>query len=65
MRNGAKPMAALLLIATALHGCGRSDQDEGVGGVTKGEADALNEAAQMLDSRAANVQAALRNGAAE
>ncbi|MGE0776593.1 MAG: hypothetical protein AB7L36_16345 [Sphingomonadaceae bacterium] len=59
-RKAAFALAASLL----LHGCGASD-DAGVGGVTAGEAQALNEAAAMLDERAANVQQALEveNGA--
>lgn len=40
-------LAALTLILT---GCGTQDED-GVGGVSASEARALNEAAEMLDSR--------------
>lgn len=39
---------ASLLLAT---GCGKSDDDPGPGGVTVGEARALDEAAQMIDAR--------------
>jgi hypothetical protein len=35
----------------ALAGCGQSDTDPGPGGVTVGEARALDEAAEMLDHR--------------
>lgn len=41
----------LLLAALALSGCGESDSDPGPGGVTVGEARALEEAAAMLDER--------------
>lgn len=50
-------MTALFLIP--LSGCGASDEDQDVGGVTAGEARALNEAAAMLDRQADNVQSAL------
>jgi hypothetical protein len=49
-------MATRIIFALAasaflcLSGCDQSG-DDGVGGVTKGEARALNEAAEMLDSR--------------
>lgn len=39
--------AAILSLAS----CGRPDTDDGPGGVTVGEAEALDEAAEMLDSR--------------
>ena len=42
---------SLLLAALALSGCGQSDSDPGPGGVTVGEARALDEAAAMLDER--------------
>lgn len=42
--------AAIILAVTALSSCGASESD-GVGGVTASEARALNEAAEMLDSR--------------
>lgn len=41
--------AGMLLIMLAA--CGGSDNDPGVGGVTAGEAQALNDAAEMLDER--------------
>jgi len=41
------PLAALL----ALAGCGSNDTDPGPGGVTVAEAKALDEAAEMIDSR--------------
>lgn len=43
----------------SLAGCGASDEERDVGGVTVGEARALNEAASMLDQRADNARAAL------
>lgn len=43
----------------ALSGCGAPDNDPGVGGVTAGEAQALNDAAEMLDQSYANTAAAL------
>ncbi|RJF90444.1 hypothetical protein [Sphingomonas cavernae] len=45
-----------LLVATA--GCGASDNDPGAEGVTTGEVQALNDAAEMLDD--ANNSAAAR-----
>lgn len=41
----------LLLCVLALSACGSSDSDPGPGGVTVGEARALDEAAAMLDER--------------
>jgi hypothetical protein len=41
----------LPLCLLALAGCGSSDSDPGPGGVTMGEARALDEAAAMLDQR--------------
>lgn len=43
--------AGFLLIVLALAACGKSDSDPGPGGVTVGEARALDEAAAMLDER--------------
>jgi hypothetical protein len=43
----ALPATALLLLA----GCGKKDSDPGPGGVTVGEARALDEAAEMLDKQ--------------
>ncbi|MEY4237864.1 MAG: hypothetical protein RL339_465 [Pseudomonadota bacterium] len=45
--------AALLtaLAALALAGCGKADNYAGPGGVSVGEAKALDEAAQMLDAQ--------------
>ena len=42
---------AVLPVAMALVACGAADNDPGPGGVTVGEARALDEAADMLDSR--------------
>ncbi|MBB6123162.1 hypothetical protein [Sphingobium subterraneum] len=44
-------LVLIALASAALTGCGSSGEDDGVGGVTQGEARALNEAAEMLDSR--------------
>ena len=46
-------IATLLLAAaaTALSACGPADNDPGPGGVTVGEARALDEAAEMLEER--------------
>ena len=43
--------AALLLPLLALAGCEKADNAPGPGGVSMGEARALDEAAQMLDAR--------------
>jgi hypothetical protein len=40
-----------LFAVAALAACGKSDNDSGPGGVTVGEARALDEAAQMLEQR--------------
>lgn len=45
--------ASLALALLALGACSESDLSPGPGGVTKGEARALDEAAAMLDERAA------------
>lgn len=55
--------AALCLLALAA--CGQSDDAQGVGGLSKSEADALNRAASMLDEQANDAQAALNGNAAE
>lgn len=41
----------LLACVLALSACGKSDSDPGPGGVTVGEARALDQAAAMLDER--------------
>ena len=41
-------LAALLMLTT---GCDRTDNEPGPGGVTVGEAKALDDAAEMLESR--------------
>ena len=43
--------APLLIALLALAACGKSDTDPGPGGVTMGEARALDEAAAILDER--------------
>lgn len=40
-----------LLAALALASCGKADNDSGPGGVSVGEAKALDEAAEMLDAQ--------------
>lgn len=57
--------ASAVLCLLALAACGQSDDAQGVGGLSKGEADALNQAASMLDERANDAQAALNGNAAE
>jgi hypothetical protein len=54
-----KRLSAVLMAVLALTGCGDNDNAEGPGGVTVGEARALNEAAEMLDARADNTASAL------
>ncbi|MGX7896354.1 hypothetical protein [Tsuneonella sp. HG222] len=46
-----RPLAAALALAAGLAGCGQNDTDPGPGGVTVGEARALDEAAAMLEER--------------
>lgn len=48
-----------------LSGCGASDDSDGVGGVTAREADALNEAAEILDDRAEVAAEALAGNMSE
>ena len=59
MVQSAKLSFLALLAMLPLAGCGASDEGSGVGGVTSGEANALNEAAAMLDKRADNARSAL------
>lgn len=40
-----------LVVLLALAGCGKADNEPGPGGVTVGEAKALDEAAQMLEDQ--------------
>lgn len=47
MIRGASLLAAFVLLG----GCGESDSDPGPGGVSVGEARALDEAAEMLDQQ--------------
>lgn len=56
---------AVLALFMGLSACGASEEDAAVGGVTAGEAKALNEAAAILDARANNVAAALRGDGAD
>ena len=46
------------LAALALTGCGKADNDAGPGGVSVGEAKALDEAAQMLEAQRLPAEAA-------
>lgn len=55
-------LAAALLCLTVAGGCSDSENGSGVGGVSPGEARALNEAAEMLDSRPAPPEQPLTNG---
>ena len=47
------PRLIILACLLALPSCGSNDNDPGPGGVTVGEAEALNQAAEMLDERLA------------
>lgn len=47
------PRLIVLVCLLALPSCGSNDNDPGPGGVTIGEAEALNQAAEMLDERLA------------
>lgn len=53
--------AAALLISTALtlSACGTSDNDPGPGGVSVGEAKALDEAAEMIEAKRLPQEAAV------
>lgn len=48
MRNLCLPITIALLLLAA---CGKADNDPGPGGVTVGEARALDEAAEMIEQR--------------
>lgn len=50
-RMGTATAVSALLALAPLASCGQSDGDPGPGGVTVGEARALDEAAEMLDAR--------------
>lgn len=54
--------AAFLVLPLVLAGCGSNDTDPGPGGVTVAEAKALDEAAEMIDSRKPPAEA-LEDGA--
>ena len=43
--------SAPLLVVLALAGCGKADNEPGPGGVTVGEARALDEAAEMIEAQ--------------
>lgn len=53
-----------LALAPALTACGPSDNDPGPGGVTVGEARALDEAAAMIDERQTPAEVLAREPAA-
>lgn len=57
-KTGAVGAVALAALSFALGSCGPAENDPGPGGVTVGEARALDEAAEMLDERQANPDAA-------
>ena len=66
MRNGRGRTEAMsgvvaLLGVLALVACGQSDDAQGVGGLSRGEANALNQAAEMLDNQANSAEAALKD----
>ncbi|MBT0667797.1 hypothetical protein HT136_05390 [Novosphingobium profundi] len=50
-RSDVAPGVALCALLLALAACGQAESDPGPGGVTVGEAQALDAAAQMLDER--------------
>ncbi len=56
-RTGAVGALALAALSCGLAACGPAENDPGPGGVTVGEARALDEAAEMLDERQANPDA--------
>ena len=49
--RSARVLGPVLAITALLAACGPSDNDPGPGGVTVGEARALDEAAQMIEER--------------
>ena len=51
MKHRLAPLGVVSAMAAALAACGPSDNDPGPGGVTVGEARALDEAAEMIDER--------------
>lgn len=51
MKRAGARAASLLAAALALAACGERDTDPGPGGVTVGEARALDEAAEMIEAR--------------
>lgn len=53
------------VLAVFLAACGASDDAAGVGGVTAREAQALNQAAEMLDTRAERTDTALHGNQTE
>jgi hypothetical protein len=57
-KTGAVSALALAALSFGLASCGPADNDPGPGGVTVGEARALDEAAEMLDERQADPAAA-------
>ncbi|SEJ34902.1 hypothetical protein SAMN05518849_105150 [Sphingobium sp. AP50] len=56
MKRTALPLMAALIASLMLGACGSSGDQDGVGGVSAGEARALNEAAARLDAQAGAAQ---------
>lgn len=56
--------ALVLPLSLALAGCGQADSEPGPGGVTVGEARALDAAARMLDERRVPSEALVPSGMA-
>lgn len=54
-------LIVLLSSSALLAACGTSDRDDEIGGVSASEAQALNEAAEMLDSRRIATARALKS----
>jgi len=59
-RTWAVSACALAALSFGLASCGPAENDPGPGGVTVGEARALDEAAEMLDERQADPAAATK-----
>jgi hypothetical protein len=56
---------ASLVVVLSLSGCGQGDNDPGPGGVTVGEARALDEAAAIIEERRSPVESGSSRPAAE
>ncbi|GAM03905.1 hypothetical protein [Novosphingobium sp. MBES04] len=64
LRQGALAVPLAALLALVLAGCGQADSEPGPGGVTVGEARALDAAAKMLDERQVPSEALVPSGMA-